>query len=1306
MKPLSMKVLPIVLTFFMLIQSTPLMANENSRYGEYWNVNIYDYKLHDNLITTEKVVAYNGKDSQIVHENYPKNNNQYLILNVSITNQKSGYSDFKMKDIVLTDNNKEYKRLDNSFIENHGYEAIPYRDVNNGSYEGVIVFEVPNNINTNNLSLDYQDIKVDINNFSKKDINMDFVKDTNIPEFLSLMEQQSKIREDIANTYDRKKYTFNDPLVIVNPFKVAPLTALIMFDTSEEAEISVFIKGKDDFSNIEKTFEGYNTTHQIPILGLYSNKSNEVTLTMKNKNGVKTKKTLSVITENVDSNYRIVINSVNQEKMEEGLTFLPTHTYEPTIAIDSNGDIRWKINLSASHIFKRLEDGNFLMYDEVEKNTKAGGQRLLIVSPLGEVITSYNIPYFIHHDVVVLENGNFLVTADDNSEYIEDFMVEINSKTGKIVNEFSFRDVFPQSMIDDYKKTNNSTDWFHQNAIWMDENSVIVSSRNQDITMKLSYPEFKIQWILSDSEGIDSSLEEFLLKPIGDVKFPGAQHAPMIMPDFDNNKDTIDLLIHDNNFVVTRGNRDLSEKYSRSVQYRIDEVNKTVEEIWSFGEELGESHFSIWMGDSDYLNNGNVLTTFAKEDRDTSVLETSHEEPAEIYFDIDLFGNKPSAAIYRGERLSVYPDKLVTDIFNRDVKVFNEPESIKFKQVEELTTDIYSGSVNKVFIGDISIAKDKIIYIKGQDLADKSYIVFNGEENYYQKLYDLGADSFEGKIDISNLPKGKYKIGIMSTDSKTDELFYADSDYYIETKFTSNIAKESQDAVEKQLKKIYDNGAYPITSPLIKVDPYGVSPLTAVAMFETKQRSKVKVTVDGKDADTAISHTFDELSYNHIIPIYGLYADTENRVVFEIFNEDGTRDLYAHFVETEPVADEIYKVKMEKINEGQNDGVLTFFEGTRNFAIDKNGDIRWFFGNDLIDGNTASPIRLLNNGNIAILSGEIDTFPYYTNKLYEINYLGKIFKKYDILHGHHEIVELPNGNFLVPTKNPDRDTEEDYIVEIDRNTGEIVKSIDLYELFNLPKIADETYFIRESIPNTKDENKTEQENYEVALDSARHDWFHLNAIHYDNGNIVVSGRLQDIVALIDYETEEIKWILSDPSDEFPDELKEKLLTPIGDNFEYSYGQHTASYSNNMLVLYDNGNFRTKDAYNIVQPEDNYSRGVAYKVDEENKTIEQVWQFGKGLDFFTFTPYIGDIDTLGNNHYLINFGGMIIKDGKPTGDIFSGFMGTSDTYSRVVEVKDDEIIMNVIVMDEGYSNIFRASKENIYQNQKELSFKVE
>ena len=64
--------------------------------------------------------------------------------------------------------------------------------------------------------------------------------------------------------------------------------------------------------------------------------------------------------------------------------------------------------------------------------------------------------------------------------------------------------------------------------------------------------------------------------------------------------------------------------------------------------------------------------------------------------------------------------------------------------------------------------------------------------------------------------------------------------------------------------------------------------------------------------------------------------------------------------------------------------------------------------------------------------------------------LGKVYVEYSLPGGyHHDYFEMDNGNLLIASDDFDNDsgTVEDYVVELDRDTGNIVKEFDLKKNF-------------------------------------------------------------------------------------------------------------------------------------------------------------------------------------------------------------------------------------------------------------------
>lgn len=81
-----------------------------------------------------------------------------------------------------------------------------------------------------------------------------------------------------------------------------------------------------------------------------------------------------------------------------------------------------------------------------------------------------------------------------------------------------------------------------------------------------------------------------------------------------------------------------------------------------------------------------------------------------------------------------------------------------------------------------------------------------------------------------------------------------------------------QEEMDNKIKDIISNGGYTLNEPCVLVNPYSISPLSALIIFNTKNDTSIKVNINDEELTTV------KESKQHIIPIYGLYANANNIV--------------------------------------------------------------------------------------------------------------------------------------------------------------------------------------------------------------------------------------------------------------------------------------------------------------------------------------------------------------------------------------------------------------------------------------------
>ena len=459
---------------------------------------------------------------------------------------------------------------------------------------------------------------------------------------------------------------------------------------------------------------------------------------------------------------------------------------------------------------------------------------------------------------------------------------------------------------------------------------------------------------------------------------------------------------------------------------------------------------------------------------------------------------------------------------------------------------------------------------------------------------------------------------------------------------------------------------YTIDNPNVVLDPYHNSPLTALVMFETEEEVTPTITVHGEDELSTFSHTF-ESSKIHYLPVYGLYPDTENTVTIT-YTEDGEEKEKELKIKTEALPEDfILPTSVEADKENLSNDLYFFTPSSKGYtcAYDVNGDVRWYLSSNALWDNAR-----LENGHLLISTERLINSPYYMTGLYEIDLLGKIYQEYSLPGGyHHDYDELPNGNLLVASDdfNNPSGTVEDYIVELDRTTGNIVKTFDLKDVLPMEEGKSENWI-----------------NY---------DWFHNNSVWYDEAtnSITLSGRHQDAVINIDYESGQLNWIIGD-STNWSEEYQKYFFTPVGDDFEWQWSQHAAMITpEGYVFIFDNGNNKSKVKEEYVSAEDSYTRGVMYKIDTDEMTIEQVWEYGKERGSEFYSPYISDVDYIEKDHYIVHSGGIVYKDGKVQNQP-AGLGGADELVSDTVELLNDEVIFEIKLP----TNNYRVEKMSVYE----------
>lgn len=254
----------------------------------------------------------------------------------------------------------------------------------------------------------------------------------------TLLETQNQQTEQIAA--QAVGGTLDNPVVLVNPYGLSPLSALIQFDTETAEPVTVIVKGKQAQADLSWTYEP-STAHCLPIIGLYPQQKTTVQLIVDDQ-----VKELEIEGQALPEDaFRAEVTVADQNPQPNQLIFTTPSSTGYATGYDSQGEIRWILNVMMLWDLNLLEDGRITLSTNRLLDSPYYTTGFLTMDLLGHIDAEYSVPGGYHHDLDQLPDGNFLIASDDFSgSTVEDVIVEIDRQTGAVVKSFDLKTILPQ----------------------------------------------------------------------------------------------------------------------------------------------------------------------------------------------------------------------------------------------------------------------------------------------------------------------------------------------------------------------------------------------------------------------------------------------------------------------------------------------------------------------------------------------------------------------------------------------------------------------------------------------------------------------------------------------------------------------------------------------------------------------------------------------------------------------------------------------------------------------------------------------
>ena len=380
------------------------------------------------------------------------------------------------------------------------------------------------------------------------------------------------------------------------------------------------------------------------------------------------------------------------------------------VAVDSQGEVLWyyEVDHEVGEPL-RIRNGNLLyqagtggvMYEidmlgRVQRNWHTRYAPEEQVPPGSIAITEGDT---LHHDVLEMPSGNFLAISTEvrrmdwadspapdaevkERNVIGDVLIEFRPD-GEVVRSwklFDLLDIDRRGMFayatdfyeDAYEPVfeEPTYDWTHTNAVWYlpEEDAALLSSPHQSAIFKLDLDSGELEWILGLPDAWREPWSSLRLEPADDVEWFTYQHAVERTP-----RGTVLIYANNLGFWNPRDQPADENNYTRVLEYEIDEAAGTFQQVWSYGGPDDEDVFlSPFISEADSLpETGNVLlingglmtdangeptSNFGGAHHWTTVMEVTHESPAEKVWELVIDDPAGGWASYRVERVpSLYP---------------------------------------------------------------------------------------------------------------------------------------------------------------------------------------------------------------------------------------------------------------------------------------------------------------------------------------------------------------------------------------------------------------------------------------------------------------------------------------------------------------------------------------------------------------------------------------------------------------------------------------------------------------------------